>query len=87
MLAKVLATVASTIIHPPTVIVLPPIPLDAFNVCAVAVDLRPMLIPCSIGTAFGTWSRSPRFWAPMVAERGVFRDIRVSRHNLVHVSQ
>ena len=53
-LARLTTELVITFVKPPVVVDFPPIPVDAFNLCTVTVDLQLMLIPNSIGTAFGT---------------------------------
>jgi len=52
VLARTALALALSFRKPPAVTPLPPLPIDAFSLCAVVVDLRLMLIPSSIGTAF-----------------------------------
>ena len=54
VLARLASALATPFVKPPIVPDIPPIPLDIFNFCGVLTDLDPMLIPSSIGTAFGT---------------------------------
>ena len=58
-LARLVTTIVSAFLEPPTFVELLPVPIDAFNMCATAVDLRLMLVPRSLGTAFGTSTRWP----------------------------
>ena len=52
-LARLSMALATAFFKPPTFIDLPALPIDAFNMCLSVVDLRLMLIPSSLGTAFG----------------------------------
>ena len=53
-LARLAMALAKAFIKPPTFVELPLVPVDAFNVCGPVVDdLRFMLVPSSLGTAFG----------------------------------
>lgn len=60
MLTRAAAPFVTALIKPPKITTLPPIPIDPFNLCEVNIDLQLMLIPNSIGTAFGTYLRSFR---------------------------
>jgi len=53
-LARLTTTLVTAFLKTPTFIELLPVPIDAFNMCATNVDIRLMLIPSSLGTAFGT---------------------------------
>ena len=55
VLTRLTVPLASSFAKSPVFVDLPPVPLDAFNICAVTVDLKLMLIPSSVGAAFGTW--------------------------------
>ena len=58
MLARVVMSIVKAFAKPPTFVELPPVPIDAFNVCGPVVDdLRFMLVPSSLGTVFGTSRR------------------------------
>ena len=57
-LTRVAMTLASTFTKPPVIISLPRIPVDAFNLCGIKIDLQFKLVPNSIGTVFGMWLRS-----------------------------
>ena len=39
----------------PAAVDLPMVPIDAFDLCTHAVNLRFMLVPNSVGAAFGMW--------------------------------
>ena len=53
-MARVVMSIVKAFAKPPTFVELPPVPIDAFNVCGPVVDdLRFMLVPSSLGTAFG----------------------------------
>ena len=54
VLARVVISLALTLINKPIILDLPPIPIDAFNLCGVIMDLKLMVIPNSIGTLTGT---------------------------------
>ena len=58
VLARLSTELMTTFIKPPVIVDIPPILADTFNLCVVTIDLKIMLIPNSIGTVFGTWSRS-----------------------------
>ena len=58
MLARLSTELVIIFIKPPVVVDIHLIPADAFNLCMVTIDLQLMLIPNSIGTAFGAWSHS-----------------------------
>ena len=53
-LARSVTTFASVIATPPAITPFPPLPIDASNLCGIGVDIHLMLVPYSIGTAFGT---------------------------------
>ena len=53
-LARLAATFAANFAKPPVYAPLPALPIDAFGLCGVHVDLSLTFIPYSIGTAFGT---------------------------------
>jgi hypothetical protein len=54
-LARFSLSLAASFSKPPVAISLPRIPeIDAFNMCAIVVDLSFKLVPNSVGTAFGT---------------------------------
>lgn len=52
-LARLAMTLASTFSVSPTIINLPQVPIDAFDLCAVVVEFKFKLVPNSIGCAFG----------------------------------
>lgn len=54
VLAKLITNFITGFLKPPSVVPIPPIPLDFFNMCTMNVDLHLMVIPNSIGTVFGT---------------------------------
>ena len=58
VLARLSTELVITFVKPPVVVDFPLTPVGTFNLCTVTIDLRFMLIPNSIGTAFGTWSHS-----------------------------
>ena len=47
-------------LKPPMFVEFPAVPVDAFNMCGIAVDLQFMSVPSSLGTAFGASLRW--FW-------------------------
>ena len=53
VLARLTMELVTTLVESPTVVDAPPIPTDVFNFCTIIIDLRLMLIPNSIGIAFG----------------------------------
>jgi len=52
-LARLAVTLASLFLRPVTLMDLPPIPVDAFNLCPVVVDLQFKVVPNSLATTFG----------------------------------
>ena len=56
----------SSFVEPLFVVRLPLVPVDAFNLCAIAVDPRLTLVPISIGTIFGAWLRSFQFRGSLI---------------------
>ena len=54
VLARLIISLASTFIKHPKTIDIYAYPIDAFNMCVIITDLRPMSFPNSIGTVFGT---------------------------------
>ena len=57
MLARLAMSLTTAVFKPPMFVDLLPVPVDAFNMCLPVVDLRLMVIPSSLGSAFGA---SPR---------------------------
>ena len=57
--ARLAVTLASAFLQPVTFIELPPVPVDAFNLCPVVVHLRFKLAPNSLSTTFGALAVSP----------------------------
>jgi len=51
-LARFMIALIVVLIKHPTIVGSLPVPIDAFNQCATVMDLRLMLIPSSLGTAF-----------------------------------
>lgn len=90
VLSKIALGLTSSFRKPPTIIALPPIPIDAFNLCAITVDLHLILFHNSIGTVFGTWLRPfcsdccARLQNILLIE-SICRSLGVPRHRLVHV--
>ena len=56
-LARLATSLASTFIGPPTFVDLSQLPIGTFGMCGIIVDLQFMIVPSSIGTAFGTLLR------------------------------
>ena len=66
-LARVAVSLATSFIKPPTIVDLPPFPVDAFDLCGIVVHLQFKMVPNSIGSAFGKhlfsldcWVKTPR---------------------------
>jgi len=55
-LARLAVSLVTAFIKPPTIVDLPPLPVDAFDLCGIVVHLRFKMVPNSIGTAFGLCS-------------------------------
>ena len=66
VLARLIISLASTFIKHPKTIDIYAYPIDAFNMCVIITDLRPMSFPNSIGTVFGTSSICSSFWRKML---------------------
>ena len=47
--------IVSFFVEPTFAASLPVVPIDAFNMCAINLNLKLMLAPISIGTTFGAW--------------------------------
>ena len=54
-LARLAVSLASSFVRPVAFVDLPPIPIDAFNFCAVVPQLQFRFVPNAVGTAFGEW--------------------------------
>jgi len=51
-LTRFVVSLAASFLKPPTIVSLPPVPVDAFNLCATVADIQFGSAPNSIGTAF-----------------------------------
>ena len=51
--ARLVAAFTASVVRPFTFVDLSQIPADAFNLCGIVVEFPFMIIPSSIGTAFG----------------------------------
>ena len=57
VLARLIISLVTSLVKHPTAIMYG-IPVDAFNLCEIIINLQFMSIPSIIGTAFGEWSNS-----------------------------
>jgi len=48
-------TLVASFVKPPTVVDLPSLPIDAFNLCGIVANLQFRMVPISIATVFGKW--------------------------------
>ena len=55
-LARLAVSFATSFLKPPTIVGLPPLPVDAFDLCGIVVHLQFKMVPNSIGAAFGLCS-------------------------------
>ena len=56
-LARLATSLASPFVGPPKFVDLSQLPIGNFSMCGIIVDLQFMIVPSSIGTAFGAWLR------------------------------
>ena len=56
-LARLATSLASPFVGPPRFVDLSQLPISTFSLCGIIADLRFMIVPSSIGTAFGSWFR------------------------------
>lgn len=52
-LARLAVSLATSFVKPAMIVDLPPLPVDAFDLCGVVIHLQFKMVPNSIGTAFG----------------------------------
>ena len=52
-LARLTVALAASFIKPPTIVDLPSLPVDSFNLCGIIVHLQFKVAPNSIATVFG----------------------------------
>ena len=52
-LARLAVSLATSFVKPPTIVSLPPLPVDAFNLCGIVVHLQFKMVPNSIDERAG----------------------------------
>ena len=66
---RLTVTLVASFVQPPTVVDLPPLPIDAFNLCGIVANLQFRMVPASIATAFGQYLWSFRLLAQSCKDR------------------
>ena len=61
--ARLVVSLATSFTKPPTIVNLPPLPVDAFNLCGIVTHLQFKIVPNAMATAFGKYLCSFRLLA------------------------